>query len=280
MNPKITISVDAKNRAVAKFDGLATVGAKIDVEIRGLPQGIEDFGPDDDFTGPSVRFRIVDHFGRDLVRYPLIRKRDGEDGDHWTKTTGESGDVYSTSEGTFVEFNTDVLRAEFRHMPFNASREFGVIIDSCVDSVEFALGEIEIFNWKKPCTDDPTILPDWRDLMKRIDTAKATVTKTGDVATIEITDTRGVKSVATVQDGHNGDGSYIFDESDHKWHLQKVFTDPETGDKTTWVDPVGVEERPGITAPEAYVTKVGNVVTITTKDSVHGTQTVSFEIPE
>ena len=57
------------------------------------------------------------------------------------------------------------------------------------------------------------------------------------------------------------DGSYLYDDLDHLWHKQKVFTDPETGDKTVYVEDEGVEECPVLTPPRATVSQVGSVAT-------------------
>lgn len=45
--------------------------------------------------------------------------------------------------------------------------------------------------------------------------------------------------------GPMGDGSYIYDPADAKWHQVTVWTDPQTGEKTTQVAQTGVDSRPG-----------------------------------
>lgn len=179
MNPKIKITVDAKNRAIAAFEGMATVGAKIDVEIVGLPSGIENWGTNEDFRNDSksVRFRVVDELGHDLVRFPNVKKTSASatDGDQWqvvpaTSTTPETYKTYNGTSDAQVDFNTDKLRKAFCGVAFNDRLEFGVIIDSYVDKAEFAVGKMKIQQWATASTEDPTVLPDWRETLAKLKT--------------------------------------------------------------------------------------------------------------
>lgn len=156
MNPKLTITVDAKNRALSVASGMITVGAKIDVEISGLPGDIPPWGASDAFSGPSVRFRLVDECGRDLARYPLA------EGDRWE----QSGGVLSSL--TPVEFDTDRLRRAFRGVAFDDTLPFGVIVDSAVDAAQYAVGRVKVRQWAAASTEDPTVLPDWRETLDRL----------------------------------------------------------------------------------------------------------------
>ena len=156
MNPKLTITVDAKNRALSVASGMIAVGAKIDVEISGLPGDIPPWGSSDAFSGPSARFRLVDECGRDLARYPLA------DGDGWE----QSGGVLSSI--TPVEFDTDRLRRAFRGVAFDDTLPFGVIVDSAVDAAQYAVGRVKVRQWAAASTEDPTVLPDWRETLDRL----------------------------------------------------------------------------------------------------------------
>ena len=156
MNPKLTITVDAKNRALSVASGMITVGAKIDVEISGLPADIPPWGASDAFSGPSVRFRLVDECGRDLARYPLA------EGDGWKP----SGGVLSSL--TPVEFDTDRLRRAFRGVAFDDTLPFGVIVDSAVDAAQYAVGRVKVRQWAAASTEDPTVLPDWRETLAKL----------------------------------------------------------------------------------------------------------------
>lgn len=156
MNPKLTITVDAKNRALSVASGMITVGAKIDVEISGLPGDIPPWGASDAFSGPSARFRLVDECGRDLARYPLA------EGDRWE----QSGGVLSSL--TPVEFDTDRLRCAFRGVAFDDTLPFGVIVDSAVDAAQYAVGRVKVRQWAAASTEYPTVLPDWRETLERL----------------------------------------------------------------------------------------------------------------
>ena len=170
MNPKLTITVDAKNRALSVASGMITVGAKIDVEISGLPGDIPPWGADDAFSGPSVRFRLVDEFGRDLARYPLA------EGDRWEP----SGGVLSSQ--TPVEFDTERLRCAFRGIAFDDTLPFGVVVDSAVDAAQYAVGRVKVRQWAAASTEDPTILPDWRETLERLQKGLSEVSEKRDDA--------------------------------------------------------------------------------------------------
>ena len=170
MNPKLTITVDAKNRALSVASGMITVGAKIDVEISGLPGDIPPWGASDAFSGPSVRFRLVDECGRDLARYPLA------EGDRWE----QSGGVLSSL--TPVEFDTDRLRRAFRGVAFDDTLPFGVIVDSAVDAAQYAVGRVKVRQWAVASTEDPTVLPDWRETLERLQKDLAEVSEKRDDA--------------------------------------------------------------------------------------------------
>lgn len=170
MNPKLTITVDAKNRALSVASGMITVGAKIDVEISGLPGDIPPWGASDAFSGPSARFRLVDECGRDLARYPLA------DGDGWEP----SGGVLSSL--TPVEFDTDRLRRAFRGVAFDDTLPFGVIVDSAVDAAQYAVGRVKVRQWAAASTEDPTVLPDWRETLERLQKDLAEVSEKRDDA--------------------------------------------------------------------------------------------------
>jgi hypothetical protein len=170
MNPKLTITVDAKNRALSVASGMITVGAKIDVEISGLPGDIPPWGASDAFSGPSARFRLVDECGRDLARYPLA------EGDRWEP----SGGVLSSL--TPVEFDTDRLRCAFRGVAFDDTLPFGVIVDSAVDAAQYAVGRVKVRQWAAASTEDPTVLPDWRETLERLQKDLAEVSEKRDDA--------------------------------------------------------------------------------------------------
>ena len=162
MNPKITISIDAKNKAIATLTGMITVGSKVDIEISGLPDSIPNWREIDPYTGKSLRFRVVDCLGNDLVRYPLVKKGNETDGDTWDV---DEGGVYANSDGCEVEFNTHKLRHAFNQVPFNEYMELGIILDSFVDSAEYAIGKIKVRQWSSASCDTPTVLPDWREIL-------------------------------------------------------------------------------------------------------------------
>lgn len=170
MNPKLTITVDAKNRALSVASGMITVGANIDVEISGLPGDIPPWGASDAFSGPSARFRLVDECGRDLARYPLA------EGDRWEP----SGGVLSSL--TPVEFDTDRLRRAFRGVAFDDTLPFGVIVDSAVDAAQYAVGRVKVRQWAAASTEDPTVLPDWRETLERLQKGIAEVSEKRDDA--------------------------------------------------------------------------------------------------
>ena len=157
MNPKLTITVDGKNRAIAVMEGVVSVGAKVDVVLKGLTSDIPLWGDDDGFVGYSLRFRIVDECGHDLVRYPL------EETDSWNST---STGVYESV--TAVDFDTDALRHIFEGVVFNDALEFGVILDSVVDAAEYGTGRLKIQQWAVASTEDPTVLPDWRETLAKL----------------------------------------------------------------------------------------------------------------
>ena len=167
MNPKITISIDTKNKAIATLTGMVTVGSKVDIEISGLPDSIPNWREIDPYTGKSLRFRVVDCLGNDLVRYPLVKKGDETNGDTWD--VGYDG-VYANSDGCEVDFNTHKLRHTFNQVPFNEYMELGIILDSFVDSAEYAIGKIKIRQWSSASCDTPTVLPDWREILHGLKT--------------------------------------------------------------------------------------------------------------
>lgn len=162
MNPKITISIDTKNKAIVTLTGMVTVGSKVDIEISGLPDSIPNWREIDPYTGKSLRFRVVDCLGNDLVRYPLVKKGNETDGDTWYV---DADGVYANSDGCEVEFNTHKLRHAFNQVPFNEYMELGIILDSFVDSAEYAIGKIKVRQWSSASIDNPTILPDWREIL-------------------------------------------------------------------------------------------------------------------
>ena len=167
MNPKITITVDATKAKVTSTEGMLTVGAKVDVEVRGiLPDDVPAYGPDDRFSGKSLRFRIVDSCGRDLARFPLVEKDEdaGDSGDTWTV----DGSVFSNTSDRPLNLDTNFLRREFRCVPFNESLEFGLILDSIVDDAQYAVGKVKVRQWSACPTEDPTILPDWRGVVRKV----------------------------------------------------------------------------------------------------------------
>ncbi len=157
MNPKLTITVDEKNRATAVMEGVVSVGAKVDVVLKGLTSDIPAWDDDDGFVGPSLRFRVVDECGHDLVRYPL------EETDFWSTT---SVGIYESA--TAVNFDTDALRHIFEGVIFNGTLEFGVVLDSVVDAAEYGTGRLKIQQWSVASTEDPTVLPDWRETLAKL----------------------------------------------------------------------------------------------------------------
>ncbi len=164
MNPTLDISVNRKSRAAAAATGMVTVGALVDVRVGGLDEiEIPDWGEGDGWTGKSLRLRVVDPFGHDVVRFPLA------DGDAWV----QDGDGYSAT----VDFGTDRMRAAFRGIPFDEAMTFGLILDSSVDRAQYAVGSVTVGNWTPATYEDPTILPDWRetlaDLNGRLDATEA-----------------------------------------------------------------------------------------------------------
>ena len=163
MNPKLTVTVDAKNRALATASGMVTVGAKVDVVVIGLPDGIPEWGEGDAFTGTSLRLRLVDECGNDLVRYPLV------EGDAW------HSESETLSTATPVEFDTDALRRAFCGVAFSEARDFGLVLDSAVDDAQYAVGRIKIRQWAAASTEDPTVLPDWRETLAELRTNLAAV---------------------------------------------------------------------------------------------------------
>jgi len=166
MNPKITITVDSKGKASAALSGVVSVGAKVDVELHGMPSQIPNWLPTSDFTGPSVRFRIVDDEGEDVVRFPLEKKTSQKiaGGDQWTTETVDGKTVYKTYSGSatspYAEFNTERMRSLFKDTAYNESQSLGVIIDSTVDAAEYAVGKVKVSQWKGDPGEDPAVLPE------------------------------------------------------------------------------------------------------------------------
>ena len=170
MNPRLTITIDERNRAIAVASGMLTVGAKVDISISGLPDAIPQWVAGDSFVGASLRFRLVDLAGHDLVRYPLAV------GDKWDV----EGDEYLTT--TPAEFDTDALRNAFFGVVFNDYREFGIIIDSALDDAQYATGRVKVRQWAVASTEDPTVLPDWRETLKKLREDLASVSGAKDAA--------------------------------------------------------------------------------------------------
>lgn len=173
MNPKITITVDARNRARVTMTGLVTVGARVDVEVRGLvAANIPDWGEDDDYTGKSLRFRLVDERGHDLARFPFVKKSETSDGDKWTVTTVEGADVFTTQTGLegspVLELDTDLMRHAFCCIAFDETRELGIVLDSAVDHAEYAYGTADIRQWSESPKGIPRYLPCWNDELRRL----------------------------------------------------------------------------------------------------------------
>lgn len=184
MNPKITISIDAKNKAIVTLTGMVTVGSKVDIEISGLPDSIPNWREIDPYTGKSLRFRVVDCLGNDLVRYPLVKKGNETDGDTWDV---DADGVYANSVGCEVEFNTHKLRHAFNQVPFNEYMELGIILDSLVDSAEYAIGKIKVRQWSSASIDNPTILPDWREILHGLKADLESVNQSKDAAAASAT---------------------------------------------------------------------------------------------
>lgn len=161
MNPSLTITIDDKNKATVESTGMVTVGAKVDLRIVGLPSDIPNWGADDHYYGPSIRFRIVSQDGKDLARYPLERRTDDSYGDVWST----SGSDYVTATTRSLNLNTHQMRKAFEGVAYSSSLEFGIIIDSDVDDAQYAVGKIRVKNWRMASIDDPTVLPDWRETL-------------------------------------------------------------------------------------------------------------------
>ncbi len=192
MNPSISLVINANNRATATLSGIVSVGAKVDVSISGLPTDIPFWGEDDDFVGAAFRLRIVDECGHDLARYPLAKE------DAWN---GGAGDYTASS---VLELDTDALRNFFDGVPFNETREFGVIIDSVVDAAQYATGRIKIRQWATASTEDPTVLPDWRetladlkDALGKIDASKEAAAENARTASAAAENAARAQKVAT-----------------------------------------------------------------------------------
>ena len=153
MNPKYEISIEDKRKAVGV--GIVSVGERVDVSVSGLDAlDVPVYDEGDVFSGPSLRFRIVDNAGRDLVRFPV-----------------DAEDEWEYSEGVFratVSFDTDKVRRHFCGVAFNDSVELGVIIDSSLDEAEYGVGKIRLRQWSKASSEDPTVLPDWRQVLAKL----------------------------------------------------------------------------------------------------------------
>ena len=157
MNPTFTISIDTEKRK-AKASGAVAVGEMVDVIVSGLDAADvpewED-GNDEGFSGPALRFRLVAPDGKDLVRFPL------DEGDAWT----QNGDGTLSAE---VDFNTAELRHWLWGFPVDGVADVGVIVDSVVDAMEYGRGTAKIFQWAASPAEDPTILPDWRETLRKL----------------------------------------------------------------------------------------------------------------
>lgn len=161
MNPVLEISVNEKNKAISVTSGIVSVGSRIDVVVRGL-QDIEipNWGEDDRYSGRSLRVRIVDQYGRDMAIYPLNGKS-SESPDEWE----DDGDSYLCSG---MRLDTRRMRGAFAGVPYDGVVEFGVIVDSSVDSAQYGVGKLKVRNWVPSGREDPTLLPDWRDLENNV----------------------------------------------------------------------------------------------------------------
>ena len=150
MNPTLSITVDtAKRKATAV--GVPAVGELVDVSVTCANIGIAD----------KMRFRVVDECGHDLVRFPLAET------DDWTLID----EVFSAA----VNFDTDKLRKRMRGVPFNERLEFGVIIDSSEDKAQYGVGRVKVAQWALASSDDPTVLPDWREVLEDLEDDLASV---------------------------------------------------------------------------------------------------------
>lgn len=153
MNPRLTLTVDGNKVSSV---GTISVGEKIDVTIVGLDTvDIPEWGAGDPFSGLSLRLRIVDGEGRDVAVFP----RAG--GEEWTV-----GDEIISCEN--MELNTVHLRDRFRGVAFSDKLQFGIILDSAKDDAQYARGKTYIQQWAKARNDDPTVLPNWYDLVREI----------------------------------------------------------------------------------------------------------------
>lgn len=168
MNPKLTLTVEG-NKIISA--GTVSVGEKIDVKIIGLDSiSIPDYDIGAQFSGSSLRFRIVDNSGHDLVRFPM------NESDSWI--VDEEQGVYNATD---VDLNTDKLRNLFEGVAYGDKLQFGIILDSVVDSAQYARGKTYIQQWPMASIDDPKVLPDWGDVLLDL---KADL---GEVETFKIT---------------------------------------------------------------------------------------------
>lgn len=152
MNPKLTLTVEG-NKIISA--GTVSVGEKIDVKIIGLDSiSIPDYDIGAQFSGSSLRFRIVDNSGHDLVRFPMYES------DSWI--VDEEQGVYNATD---VDLNTDKLRNLFEGVAYGDKLQFGIILDSVVDSAQYARGKTYIQQWPMASIDDPKVLPDWGDVL-------------------------------------------------------------------------------------------------------------------
>ena len=154
MNPVCTITVEG-NKAVAV--GTISVGEKIDVTVVGInPASVPDYGEESWFGGKSLRLRIVDTQGHDLARFPL------KESDSWSV----EGDRLSATD---VELNTRQLRNVFSGVAYGDKLQFGLILDSGVDHAQYARGKVSIQQWAVASIDDPTVVPDWTEVLAQLD---------------------------------------------------------------------------------------------------------------
>lgn len=186
MNPSIEIEVGGDGRLKASASGAVSVGARVDVRVSGLDAAdVPSWGGQDGFTGKCLRLRVVDRMGRDLARFPLAA------GDAWT----DDGDALSCE----VELDTDALRRAMCGLPFDARREFGLVLDSPADAALYGVGKVQLLNWPRASIDDPAVVPDWRDALARIEAGLAGISEKASAAG-EAADAAAASAAAAASD--------------------------------------------------------------------------------
>lgn len=169
MNPSIEIEVGGDGRLKAAASGAVSVGARVDVRVSGLDAaGVPAWGEQDGFSGKCLRLRVVDRMGRDLARFPLAAE------DAWE----EDGDALTCE----AELDTDALRRAMCGLPFDARREFGLVLDSPADAALYGVGKVSLLNWPRASSDDPAVVPDWRDALARIEAGLAGIAEKAEAA--------------------------------------------------------------------------------------------------